>query len=298
MLTVVAVKNAAAGPKDYKLADGGGLYLFVTKNGHKSWRFNYRFGGKEKRIVFGAFPEMTLADAREKRDEARRHVKDGNDPSLAAKREKFVRSTPSAVTFERFARAWHDHEKDRWKPVHANDVITSLERDVFPELGGFDVAEIDETMVIAVLSKVERRGAIETAHRLRQRISAVFRYAKAKGATRTNPALDIAIVMKRVPKSVRRPAFVSIPELQNLLETVEHAGASPVTKSGRSSARSLSAAPDVLHQMARAGSPHDYKLARALPGQGPNFGYRRLQRRSGCALEAGASHIGMPGCRR
>ncbi len=232
MLTVVAVKNAAAGQKDYKLADGGGLYLYVTKNGHKSWRFKYRFGGKEKRIVFGAFPEMTLADAREKRDEARRHVKDGNDPSLAAKRAKLVRSTPSAVTFERFARAWHDHEKDRWKPVHANDVITSLERDVFPELGGFDVAEIDETMVIAVLSKVERRGAVETAHRLRQRISAVFRYAKAKGATRTNPALDIAIVMKRVPKSTRRPAFVTIPELQNLLETVEHAGASPVTKAG------------------------------------------------------------------
>ena len=232
MLTVVAVKNAAAGQKDYKLADGGGLYLYVTKNGHKSWRFKYRFGGKEKRIVFGAFPEMTLADAREKRDEARRHVKDGNDPSLAAKRAKLVRSTSSAVTFERFARAWHDHEKDRWKPVHANDVITSLERDVFPDLGGFDVAEIDEAMVIAVLSKVERRGAVETAHRLRQRISAVFRYAKAKGATRTNPALDIAIVMKRVPKSMRRPAFVTIPELQNLLETVEHAGASPVTKAG------------------------------------------------------------------
>lgn len=230
MLTVVAVKNAAAGPKDYKIADGGGLYLFVTKKGHKSWRFKYRFGSKEKRLVFGAFPEMTLADAREKRDEARRQVKDGKDPALVAKRAKLVRSTPSAVTFERFARAWLDHEKDRWKPVHANDVITSLERDVFPELGAFDVAEIDETMVLAVLAKVEQRGAIETAHRLRQRISAVFRYAKAKGATRTNPALDIAIVMKRVPKSVSRPAFVTLPEVQDLLRTVEHAGASPVTK--------------------------------------------------------------------
>ena len=230
MLTVMAVKNAAPAAKDYKIADSGGLHLFITTRGHKSWRFKYRFGGKEKRLVFGAFPEMSLAQAREKRDEARRQIKDGKDPSLVAQRAKLIRSTPSAVTFERFARAWHEHEKDRWKPVHADDVITSLERDVFPALGAYDVADIDETMVIAVLSKVEKRGAIETAHRLRQRISAVFRYAKATGATRMNPAIDIAIVMKKVPKAVRRPALLKIPPLQELLKTVEHAGASPVTK--------------------------------------------------------------------
>ena len=169
MLTVMAVKNAAPAAKDYKIADSGGLHLFITTRGHKSWRFKYRFGGKEKRLVFGAFPEMSLAQAREKRDEARRQIKDGKDPGLVAQRAKLIRSTPSAVTFERFARAWHEHEKDRWKPVHADDVITSLERDVFPALGAYDVADIDETMVIAVLSKVEKRGAIETAHRLRQR---------------------------------------------------------------------------------------------------------------------------------
>ena len=125
-----------------------------------------------------------------------------------------------------------EHEKARWTPVHANDVMTSLERDVFPTLGSFEVANIDETMLTAVLFKVGKRGAVETAHRLRQRISAVFRYAKAKGATKSNPAADLQIVMKKVPRSKRRPALVKVDELQTLLSVTEHAGASPVTKLG------------------------------------------------------------------
>ena len=97
------------------------------------------------------------------------------------KRAKLVRSTPSSSTFEKVARQWHTHDKARWNPVHADDVITSLERDIFPDLGVFDLADIDERMVITTLGKVEARGAAETAYRLRQRISAVVRYGKAKG---------------------------------------------------------------------------------------------------------------------
>ena len=114
--------------------------------------------------------------------------------------------------------------------MHANDVIRSLERDVFPALGAHDVADIDEQMVCTVLTKVEARGAIETAHRLRQRISQVFRYAKVMNATPRNPAADLVIVMQAVPKSKRRPALLAISDLKALLQTVEHAGASPVTK--------------------------------------------------------------------
>ena len=230
MLTAMAAKNAPTKEKDYKLADSGGLHLFVTTKGHKSWRFKYRFGGKEKRLIFGSFPAVGLAEARDRRDEARRQIRNGADPSLLVKRRRLTRMTPSTRTFEIFARAWHEHEKARWKPVHAKDVITSLERDVIPALGAFDVDQIDEELVMAVLSRVEERGAIETAHRLRQRISGVFRYAKAKGATKSNPATDLEIVMKKVPKSVRRPALLTIPDLQALLQTVEHAGASPITK--------------------------------------------------------------------
>lgn len=109
-------------------------------------------------------------------------------------------------------------------------MIRSLERDVFPTLGAHDVGDIDEDVVHAVLAKVEARGAIETAHRLRQRISKIFRYAKFKKAVSGNPAADLELVMKVVPKSRRRPALLTVPELQELLQTVEHAGASPVTK--------------------------------------------------------------------
>ncbi|MDE0879133.1 MAG: integrase arm-type DNA-binding domain-containing protein [Sphingomonas bacterium] len=230
MLTVMAVKNAAPRDKDYKLADSGGLYLHVTARGHRGWRLKYRFGGKEKRLIFGAFPEMTLAEARDRRDEARKQLKEGKDPALLAKKLKLVRTTPSATLFETFARAWYAHEKPRWKPVHADDVITSLERDVFPLLGQFDLADIDEPMVIAVLKKVENRGAIETAHRLRQRIASIYRFAKASGAVRSNPALDVGIVMKPVPRGKRRPALLEIADLRKLLNDVEDAGASPVTK--------------------------------------------------------------------
>lgn len=237
MLTAVAIRNAKPRDKDYKLGDSGGLYLFVSKSGHRSWRLKYRYGGKEKRLIFGAFPEVSLAEARERRDDARRSLREGKDPALATQRAKMLRSTPSATTFETFARAWHGHEKERWKPVHADDVITSLERDVFPKLGSFDVDDIDETMVHAVLEKVQKRGAIETAHRLRQRISCVFRYAKAKGATKNNPAADLGIVLKPVPKAKRRPALLAISELKELIATVEHAGASPITRLDRGSWR-------------------------------------------------------------
>ena len=107
MLTVIAVKNASSKDKDYKLAGSGGLHLFVTVRGHKSWRFKYRYGGKEKRLIFGSSPEMTLSEARERRDSARRQLRDGIDPALAEKRKKFVNSSPSTLTFETFARSWY-----------------------------------------------------------------------------------------------------------------------------------------------------------------------------------------------
>ena len=114
--------------------------------------------------------------------------------------------------------------------MHANDVIRSLERDIFPIIGASDVADIDALIVHAALPKVEARGAIETAHRLRQRVTQVFRYAIAKGAATANPAAALDIVMQVVPKSRRRPAVLDVDDLQALLQTVEHAGASPVTK--------------------------------------------------------------------
>lgn len=106
MLTASTVKNAAPRDKDFKLSDSAGLPLYVSTSGHRSWRFKYRFGGKERRLILGAFPEMSLADARKCRDEVRRLVKEGKDPSPEQKRARLARSTPSALTFEVFARQW------------------------------------------------------------------------------------------------------------------------------------------------------------------------------------------------
>lgn len=234
MLTVIAVRNAAPKEKDYKLSDSGGLHLFVSRTGHKSWRYKYRFAGKEKRLLLGSFPDMTLSEARDARDAARRLIKEGKDPGLVRQRQKLMQSMPSGLTFERFAREWHALQAPRWKAVHASDFITSLERDVFPALGAHDVGDIDEEMVLAVLDKVQKRGAVETAHRLRQRIAQVFKYArvKSKGSLTGNPAADLGLVMQVVPKSKLRPALITIMQLQELTRAVEHAGASPVTKAG------------------------------------------------------------------
>jgi len=169
MLTDNAAKHAKPKDKPYKLSDRNGLHLFVTPSGHRSWRYKYRIAGKERRIVFGSYPEMSLLDARERLDETRKLIRDGGDPQVIAARAKLVGGMSAARNFEAIAREWHQLQVDRWKPIHAQDVITSMERDLFPLLGTWPVDRIDVPMLLAVLRKVEARGAIETAHRLRQR---------------------------------------------------------------------------------------------------------------------------------
>ena len=181
MLTDAAVKTAKPRDKDYKLSDSGGLYLFVTRAGHRSWRLKYRFGGKEKRLVFGSYPEIKLAEARRMRDDAKRLLREGRDPAYERRKAKLVNASKQEHLFEEVAREWHSLQKDRWKPVHADDVITSLERDIFPSLGAIAIPDITKPMVVAALRKVEERGAIETARRLRQRLAAIFDHAEAQG---------------------------------------------------------------------------------------------------------------------
>lgn len=229
MLTDAAARKAKPREKDYKLSDSGGLHLFVARSGHRSWRLKYRFGGKEKRIVFGAYPEVSLAEARQLRDDARKLLRDGRDPNSERKKAKLVRQVQHELTFEKLAREWHAHQADRWKTVHSNDVIFSLERDVFPVLGEFPLSEIDEALVLSTLRKVEARGAIETARRLRQRISAVFEYALGKGVATRNPT-SVTAALKKVPTGKRWPALVDLAAIRELISTVDSAGANPVTR--------------------------------------------------------------------
>lgn len=229
MLTDVAIQRIKPGDKDRKVADSGGLYLFVSKSGGKSWRLKYRFGGKERRLLFGSYPETKLAEAREKRDDAKRLLKQGRDPGYELRRERLANVAKHDHLFEMVAREWFRLQEPRWKRVHANDVITSFERDIFPALGSFAVADITKAMVLSVLQAVENRGAIETARRLRQRLSSVFEHAEARELIGANPA-HVTKLLKRAPRGRRWPAMIDLAPLKALITDVDEAGAHPVTK--------------------------------------------------------------------
>ena len=211
MLTDEAVRAAASRDKAYKLADSRGLHLHVSASGQKSWRYKYRFENKERLLTLGAYPEVSLADAREKRDDAKKILRAGRDPRHAARRGRLVGANDSVKSFEDVAREWHALQIERWKPVHAKDVITSLERDIFPHLGPMPMPEIDKPLLLSVLRKIESRGAIETARRIKQRVAAIYRYANAEGAKLENPAADINDALKPLPPSKRYPALLDCP---------------------------------------------------------------------------------------
>lgn len=227
-----ARKVEAAKPRerDYKLADTGGLYLFVSTSGHRTWRLKYRFGGKERRLLLGGYPEVGLKRARELRDDAKQALRNGLDPGLERERARHSRKVGHLNTFEKFAREWHAGQLPRWKQVHADDVIESMEQNLFPEIGAFPVDQIDEGLLLHALRKVESRGAIETAHRLRQRAERVFRYAAAAGVKNSNPAVNVRDALKPVPPRKRRPAQTDVSQIRKLIRDVDRAAASPVTR--------------------------------------------------------------------
>ena len=230
VLTEIEARKAIAKERDYKLADTGGLHLFVSKTGHRSWRYKYRFGGKERRLVLGGYPETSLKRARELRDDAKRALRDGRDPGLEAKRARVSRQVGHKNTFEQFAREWHTSQVPRWKLVHADDVLVSMEQSLFTEIGGIPVDQIDEGLLLHALRKVEARGAIETAHRLRQRAERVFRYAAGAGVKNSNPAVNVRDALKPVPPRKRRPALTDVAQIRKLIRDVDRAAASPVTR--------------------------------------------------------------------
>ncbi len=230
MLTDLKVRQAKARDGDYKLPDGGGLHLFVTKRAFKSWRLKYRFAGKEKLLVLGSYPDVSLAEARERRDEAKRILREHRDPAVEAQKRRLVAAAAAEATFESVAREWHGMQTSRWVPVHAADVLKSLEHEVFPHLGTVPLKEIDAPLVLAVLRKIERRGALETAKRVRQRMSAVFVHGIATGACSDDPAARVMKALRPTPKKTRQPAITEIEDLRDLLRKVEASGATPVTK--------------------------------------------------------------------
>ncbi|WP_336974125.1 tyrosine-type recombinase/integrase [Sphingobium aromaticiconvertens] len=217
------------------MADSGGLYLHVAKTGLRTWRMKFRFDKKEKLLTFGPYPDVSLSDARDMRDDARRKIRNHEDPSgarqraLAAKEDERI-AQASELSFEAVGRIWHEQQAPRWAPVHAADVITSLERDVFPDIGAKALRAIDAPAVLATLRKVEARGSIETAKRLRQRISAIYSYAISEGIVSTDPAAVVGNALKPLPKKRKQPSITDPEQAREVLRAAEASGASPVTK--------------------------------------------------------------------
>lgn len=227
MLTDTAFRNAKAGEKDLRVADGGGLYLFVTTKGHKSWRLKYRFAGKEERLMIGPYPDVSLKEARAKRDEVRADLRAGRNPKLS-RSDAPTRS--AGPTFEEVSREWFGKQCKRWKPIHAADVIGSLEKDLFPAIGSLPVADVDGARLLVALRAVEQRGAIETAARIRQRAAKVFGYAIATSLMQSNPATALIDALEPPPPKRKWPAITVLDELKTMIGRLDVAIASPVTR--------------------------------------------------------------------
>lgn len=229
MLTDVKIRAAKPRPKSYKLTDANRLYLLVTPAGGKLWRWSYSFDGKQKGMAFGAWPKVSLADARLKRDEAFTMLEDLRDPAIAKKLKKEDAIEASRQTFEVVARQWYDNAQSQWASVHAADVIRSLERDVFPTIGAFPIRELTPPLILSVLREIEARGSIETAKRIRQRISAVFTFSIAQGIVKDDPAEKLGAVLKPLRKG-RQPAITDLIPLRNMIVQAEEDHARPVTR--------------------------------------------------------------------
>ncbi|WP_281081372.1 tyrosine-type recombinase/integrase [Klebsiella quasivariicola] len=218
----------AAKPKEkaYKLADGAGLYLEVVPSGSRYWRMKYRFNGKEKRMAFGVYPAVSLAQARALRDEAKKKLAEGIDPSFAKKEEKLVRDVQLNNTFQAVALEWHGTKVSRWSEGYASDIIEAFNKDIFPYIGQQPVNEIKPLVLLNVLRRMESRGATEKAKKVRQRCSEVFRYAIVTGRAEYNPAADLTSAMSG-HESKHYP-FLTVEELPDFFKALAGYTGSPL----------------------------------------------------------------------
>ncbi|MBH1971737.1 tyrosine-type recombinase/integrase [Moraxellaceae bacterium AER2_44_116] len=190
-LTDNAIKAAKPLEKPYKMADEKGLFLLLNPNGRRYWRLKYRFSGKEQLLAIGVYPDVSLKEARLKRDEARKQIQDGINPNETKKAEKHQAILDMTNSFEAIAREWIEMSRNKWSVKHCQQTLTSLEQDIFPAFGHKTINSIKPLEVLQALRRIEERGAIEIAKRVRQRCEAVFRYAIITEKAEHNPVSDL-----------------------------------------------------------------------------------------------------------
>ncbi|SPX94204.1 Prophage CP4-57 integrase [Morganella morganii] len=225
-LTDAKVRAAKPLDKSYKLTDGDGMHLMVHTNGSKYWRLQYRFGGKQKMLALGVYPDISLAEAREKRDAARKLIANGFDPSEKRKEVK-EEQQKEFNTFEKVARDWHATNK-KWSEGHSHRVLKSLEDNIFTAIGKRNIAELKTRDLLEPIKDVEMSGRLEVAARLQQRVTAIMRYAVQSGLIDYNPAQDMAGAVA-TGKRVHRAAL-ELKRLPEFLQRIDDYKGRPLTK--------------------------------------------------------------------
>lgn len=215
-LTDTTLRTVKPAEKPQKLFDGNGLFLFVAPSGVKSWRLKYRFQGKEKLLSLGQYPQTSLKEAREYSADARKILSGGIDPSA----EKKVKARSAQTSFEAVAREWHENNRATWSKNYAEDVLERIEKNVFPYLGARPISEIAPPELLSVLRKIEERGAVYQANRIRESCSLVFRYAIATGRAERDTAADLRGALK--PRTTTpRAAITNLDEVGGLLRAID-----------------------------------------------------------------------------
>ncbi len=218
-LTHLDCKNFKPTGKTYRRFDSHGLYLQIVPQGSKYWRLKYRFNGQEKRLALGVFPEISLLEARELRDKARKQLSQGIDPFAAKQEQKREIALNAATTFELVAREWHEQNKGKWTPAYSEDILHRLEADIFPTIGKQAIACLRPIQILETLRKIEKRGAFEMARRALQYCSQIFRYAVITERAERNPTIDLKGALK--PFKHGHYAAIDADDLPEFLRVIE-----------------------------------------------------------------------------
>jgi integrase len=227
-LTDTKVRTVKPTEKSQKLFDGWGLYLLVTPTGGKLWNLKYRFEGKEKKLSLGVYPDISLAEARQRRDQARTLLANGADPGDTRKAQKAA-GVEETETFEVIAREWHAKFTPSWAASHADKILRRFELYVFPWLGDRPIKSITAPELLGVLRRIEGKGTLDTAHRTKQTCGQVFRYAVATGRAERDPSGDLRGALP--PTNGRHMATITDPkEITGLLRAIRDYRGSIVTR--------------------------------------------------------------------
>lgn len=219
-LTDTKIRSLKPREKQYKVSDGSNLFLVITPTAAKYWRFKYIFNGKEKLLALGVYPDVTLALAREKRDEARRQLAEGNDPSFVKQIKQRAKKQAALNSFEDVAREWHAKFLSKWTKGHAQTIIARLEKNIFPWIGNHPISEVTPMELLRLMRQIETRGAKETAHRVLQVCGQVFKFAIVTARAQVDPTAALKGAL--APVQTKHHASITDPqEIGKLLRDID-----------------------------------------------------------------------------